>query len=323
MSRASDFHHVPVLFDACMEALAVRPDGMYMDGTLGGGGHSSGILSRLGPQGFLLALDRDPMALEAAALRLKEVQSGGAYALVHSTFADFDKVLQARKIKGLDGVLLDLGISSAQVDLPERGFSYNQDGPLDMRMNAESGRSAAELVNTESEEELKRILRVYGEERYAGRIAGAICRRRVEKPFTRTLDLAELIAKAMPPAARREKQHPAKRSFQALRIAVNEELKQLEIFLEKIPDYMNNGGRICLISFHSLEDRLIKQTMRTWEKDCICPPNAPICTCGKISLGRCIDRKGITAEPGECEENPRARSARLRVFEIKRDSVKE
>lgn len=321
MSGEFEFSHTPVLLEACIESLAIQADGTYLDGTCGGAGHSSEILNRLDDRGLLIALDRDRMALEASEERLEAVKKKngrGRYIMVHSEFASVGRVLRERNIRGLDGVLLDLGVSSAQLDIRERGFSYSADGPLDMRMNRDSGKTAADWVNEESEDELRRIFFEYGEERYAARIAAAICRRRAEKPFTQTVDLAELIIRTMPASSRREKQHPAKRCFQALRIAVNEELKQVEEFLEQIPDLMNDKGRICIISFHSLEDRMVKQAMRSWEQSCTCPKEWPLCQCGHKPLGQRIARHGITAGAEEEKNNPRSRSARLRVFEINR-----
>lgn len=318
MSREFEFQHIPVMLEACIQALAIKPDGIYLDGTCGGAGHSSAILEKLDERGLLIALDRDKMALEAAEKKLEAVSTkeNGRYHLVHAEFGSTDRVLEEMGIRGLDGVLLDLGVSSAQLDIRERGFSYSEDGPLDMRMNQSAGRTAADLVNEASEEELRRILYEYGEERYAARIAAAICRRRDEKPFTQTLELSELIIRSMPASSRREKQHPAKRSFQALRIAVNEELKQVEQFMELIPKWMNDRGRICIISFHSLEDRIVKHAMQSWEKNCTCPKEWPICRCGNMPLGKRIERRGMTADKAEIEMNPRSRSARLRVFEI-------
>lgn len=315
MSKDSDFHHIPVLFAECMEALAIRKNGVYLDGTAGGGGHSAGILERLGREGRLLSLDRDEMALEAAEKKLRSCKTEARFDLIHRTFSQVDKVLEERKIEGLDGVLLDLGVSSAQLDIAERGFSYMKDGALDMRMNQAKGETAAEWLAQVSEDTLAFVLRAYGEERYAGRIAHAICREREIKAITQTTQLAELICRTMPPSSRREKQHPAKRSFQAIRIAVNHELDELETFLEKIPFLMNPQGRIAVISFHSLEDRRVKTKMREWEKGCICPSDLPLCCCGRSSLGKALGRKGLVAGPDECARNPRSRSARLRVFE--------
>lgn len=323
MSKDSNFHHIPVLYEACLTGLAIRPDGIYVDCTTGGAGHSSGILAALGEGGRLICLDRDPMALEAAAAKLEKVQSQASYKLVQANFADLDRVLAAEGIAAVDGVLADLGVSSAQLDQAERGFAYMKDGPLDMRMDPTSGLSAAEWLRQVDEGELQRVLRDYGEERYAGRIAAAICRARTETPLTSSLQLAELIARAMPPAARREKQHPAKRSFQAIRIAINGELDALESLLAILPGILNKGGRACLISFHSLEDRLIKRAFKSWEDRCTCPPKLPICQCGRRPYGQRISKQGIVADAREQVENPRARSARLRIFESNGEALQE
>lgn len=316
MSGGSSNYHIPVLLDECMEYLAIKPDGTYLDGTMGGGGHSSAILQSLGEGGQLICLDRDQMAIEEGKQKLEKIQSLGHYQIVQSEFADFDKVLERLEVKELDGVLLDIGVSSAQLDIADRGFSYMQDGPLDMRMDQSQEFTAEDLINTASEQELVKILFDYGEERYARRIADRIVRERKNKRIRTSHELVDLIIAAMPKKARQEKQHPAKRSFQAFRIAVNDELGQLEAFLDKIPNYMANHGRILLISFHSLEDRIIKQAMRSWEDPCTCPANFPQCVCGKQSLGHPVVRKGVTASKAEEKDNPRSRSARLRIFEI-------
>lgn len=311
---AADFAHVSVLYRECMEALAIRPDGCYLDGTAGGGGHSSGILKALGRGGRLYALDRDTDALEAAGRVLAEVKSEGTYHLCHSRFSEFDEVLKEAGETRVSGILLDLGVSSWQLDRAERGFSYRFEGPLDMRMDRSRGLSAADLLAELSEAEIARILRDYGEEREAKRLARAIVRRREQQgPIETTAELAELIAAAMPARSRREKGHPAKRSFQALRIAVNGELDELEHFLEKAPDYLAEGGRLAIITFHSLEDRLVKQAFRKWENPCTCPPSLP-CVCGARPLGKEIPRGGIRPSKEEIEENNRSHSARLRVF---------
>lgn len=319
MSKDCSTYHVPVLLTECLTQLAIKPDGTYLDGTLGGAGHSQKILEQLGPAGRLICLDRDQMALEAASLRLSTTKSAAHYDLQQSDFASFDQVLEKLGVEKLDGVLLDLGVSSAQLDIAARGFSYMEDGPLDMRMDQTCGKTAQDLVNQASEEELADILWHYGEERYSARIAAAIVAAREQRPISTTHELVKIITDSMPAKARREKQHPAKRSFQALRIAVNDELGQLEVFLDKIPDYMADEGRILIISFHSLEDRLVKQAMRDWEKPCSCPPDLPRCVCGKKSLGWAKPRKAILATEEEVQENPRARSARLRVFVVNRE----
>ncbi|MDO5015550.1 MAG: 16S rRNA (cytosine(1402)-N(4))-methyltransferase RsmH [Eubacteriales bacterium] len=319
MSKDCSTYHVPVLLTECLTQLAIKPDGIYLDGTLGGGGHSQKILEQLGTDGRLICLDRDQMAIEAAKARLAETKSAARYDLVQSDFANYDQALEKLGVEQLDGVLLDLGVSSAQLDIGARGFSYMEDGPLDMRMDQSRGKTAQDLVNQASEEELADILWKYGEERYSRRIAAGIVAAREKRPISMTHELVEIITASMPGKALREKQHPAKRSFQALRIAVNDELGQLEGFLDKIPDYMAEGGRILIISFHSLEDRLVKHAMRTWEQPCTCPSDLPRCVCGKKSLGQAKPRKSIVATEEEVKENPRSRSARLRVFVVNRE----
>lgn len=308
----SQFHHVSVLLNDCIEALNIRPDGIYVDGTLGGAGHSSQIAQRL-TTGRLIGIDRDPVALQAAGERLSSF--GDRVILVHSNFCEMKQVLQSHGISGVDGILLDLGVSSPQLDDGQRGFSYMADAPLDMRMNGQDSLSAHAVVNTWPQEELKRILYTYGEERYAPQIAAAICRHREQKPIETTLELVDIIRGAMPPAALREKQHPAKRSFQAIRIAVNDELGAVEKIMAEGASLLNPGGRMAVITFHSLEDRIVKQGMNEWAKGCTCPPSFPVCVCGKKPLVRIISRKPITADVAELEENPRSRSAKLRVCE--------
>ncbi len=308
----SEFHHVSVLLEECMEGLNIRPDGIYVDGTLGGAGHSSRIVQKL-VSGRLIGIDRDTEALEAAGKRLEPY--GDRVTLVHSDFCDLSKVLDDLGIPRVDGILLDLGVSSPQLDEVERGFSYMADAPLDMRMNREDSRDAREIVNGWSYEELKRILYEYGEERYAPQIASAICRRREEKPIETTLELVDIIRSAMPASALREKQHPAKRSFQAIRIAVNDELNDLSKVLEDAIPRLNPGGRLCVITFHSLEDRIVKNAFAAAAKGCTCPPNFPVCVCGKKPQVTIITRKPIVSGDQELNENPRARSAKLRICE--------
>ena len=307
-----EFHHVSVLLQECIDGLNIKPDGIYVDGTLGGAGHSSQIAKRL-TTGRLIGIDRDPIALEAAGKRLEPYRD--RVTLVHSNFCEMDKVLQDLGIEGVDGILMDLGVSSPQLDDGERGFSYMVDAPLDMRMNGEDALSAQTVVNTWSQEELKRILYTYGEERYAPQIAAAICRRRQDKPIETTLELVDIIRSAMPPAALREKQHPAKRSFQAIRIAVNDELGSVEKAMEVAIPLLNPGGRLAVITFHSLEDRIVKLAMNEASKGCTCPPNFPVCVCGKKPKVKLISRKPIVSGAEELEANPRARSAKLRVCE--------
>ena len=308
----SEFHHVSVLLDECIQGLNIRPDGIYVDGTLGGAGHSCQIAKRL-TTGRLIGIDRDPVALKAASERLAPYSD--RVTLVHSNFCEIAAVLKDLGIGGVDGILLDLGVSSPQLDDGQRGFSYMADAPLDMRMNNEDALSAEQVVNTWSQEELKRILYDYGEERYAPQIAAAICRRRAEKPIETTLELVDVIRSAMPAAALREKQHPAKRSFQAIRIAVNDELGAVEKVMVDAIDCLNPGGRLAIITFHSLEDRIVKNGMANASKGCTCPPNFPVCVCGKKPRVKLISRKPIVSGPEELDRNPRARSAKLRVCE--------
>ena len=308
----SEFHHVSVLLEECIDGLNIKPDGIYVDGTLGGAGHSSRIAAEL-TTGRLIGIDRDPVALEAAGKRLEPYKD--RVTLVHSNFSDMDTALAGLGIEKVDGILLDLGVSSPQLDDGERGFSYMVDAPLDMRMNSEDTRDARQIVNTWSYEELKRILYDYGEERYAPKIAAAICRRREEKPIETTLELVDVIKSAMPPAALREKQHPAKRSFQAIRIAVNDELGAVETVMKKAVPLLNPGGRLAVITFHSLEDRIVKNAMAEAAKGCTCPPEFPVCVCGKKPKVKILTRKPIVSGDGELEVNPRARSAKLRICE--------
>ena len=308
----TEFHHVSVLLDECLDGLNIKPEGTYVDGTLGGAGHSSQIVKRL-TTGRHIGIDRDPVALKAAGERLAPF--GDKVTLVHSNFCEIRQVLADLEIEGVDGILLDLGVSSPQLDDGSRGFSYMADAPLDMRMNSEDVLTAYDVVNTWSQEELKRILYDYGEERYAPRIAAAICSRREEKPIGTTLELVDVIRSAMPAAALREKQHPAKRSFQAIRIAVNDELGSVEKVMRDAIPCLNKGGRLAVITFHSLEDRIVKNAMADAAKGCTCPPNFPVCVCGKKPQVKIITRKPVVSGEEELERNPRARSAKLRVCE--------
>ena len=308
----SEFHHISVLLQECLDGLDIKPDGIYVDGTLGGAGHSSQIAKRL-TTGRLIGIDRDPVALKAAGQRLEPY--GDKVTLVHANFCQIAEVLQRLNIPAVDGILLDLGVSSPQLDDGARGFSYMADAPLDMRMNGEDAFDAGQLVNTWPQEELRRILYEYGEERYAPQIASAICRRREQKPIRTTLELVDIIRSAMPPAALREKQHPAKRSFQAIRIAVNDELGSVEQVMRDAIPLLNPGGRLAVITFHSLEDRIVKTAMAETARGCICPPSFPVCVCGKKPQVRLISRKPIVATEEELQINPRSRSAKLRVCE--------
>ena len=304
--------HVSVLLEECVRYLNIRPDGIYVDGTLGLGGHSYAIASRL-ETGRLIGIDRDPSAIRRAGERLSPF--GDRVTLVHGNFSETAQILDALGIPGADGMLFDLGVSSPQLDEAERGFSYMQDAPLDMRMDPTAPLSAGEVVNGWSQERLNRILWDYGEERYARRISAAILAARDRKPIESTLELAEIIRGAMPAAALREKQHPAKRSFQAIRIAVNDELGEVERMMETAPDKLNPGGRLCVISFHSLEDRIVKNGIARRENGCTCPREAPVCTCGFVQTLRSLSRKPILPSEDEIERNPRSRSAKLRVAE--------
>ena len=307
-----DYGHRPVLLQECLEGLRIRPDGIYLDGTLGRAGHSLEIVRRL-TTGRLIALDRDETALEAARERLAPYLE--RVTLIHTNFSRLEAALDEAGVDKADGMLFDLGVSSPQLDEAQRGFSYRLDAPLDMRMDTTAALTAREVVNTWSEEALRRILSEYGEERYAGRIATAIVRRRAERPIETTLELVEIIRGAMPAAALREKQHPAKRSFQAIRIAVNGELDELPPMLEAAARRLKSGGRLAVITFHSLEDRIVKQTLKTLATGCTCPPEFPVCVCGKKPRMTLINRKPITAGPEELQDNPRSRSAKLRLAE--------
>ncbi len=307
-----EFVHRSVLLDECIEALSIRPDGIYVDGTLGGAGHSFEIVKRL-TTGRLIGIDRDRVALTAAEERLRPYLD--RVTLVHANFSEIRSILNNLSIPGADGMLFDLGVSSPQLDDAERGFSYMADAPLDMRMNRDDPLTAAEIVNTWSAEELRGIFYEYGEERYAPQVAAAIVRRRETKPIETTLELAEIIRSAMPPQALREKQHPAKRCFQAIRIAVNDELGAVRRLMEDAIDCLNPGGRLAVITFHSLEDRIVKTAMQAAAKGCTCPPEFPVCVCGKKPRVTVLTRKPIVSGAAELNENPRARSAKLRVAE--------
>lgn len=307
-----EFSHRPVLLRECIDGLAIRPDGIYVDGTLGRGGHSEEIVKRL-TSGRLIAIDQDSQAIDEAGKRL--MPYGDRVMLVKGNFRELGRILDALEIESVDGMLFDLGVSSPQLDEAARGFSYKNDAPLDMRMDRSASFTAGELVNTWSEAELKRILWDYGEERFAGRIAGQIVKSREERPIETTSELVEIIKKALPAAALREKQHPAKRTFQAIRIAVNDELGAVEELMRQAPDRLAPGGRLCVISFHSLEDRIVKNGIAARENGCTCPREAPVCTCGFVRTLKSVTRKPITAGEEELSQNPRARSAKLRVAE--------
>ncbi|MBM6925133.1 16S rRNA (cytosine(1402)-N(4))-methyltransferase RsmH [Pseudoflavonifractor phocaeensis] len=306
------FSHKPVLLAECIQALNLRPEGIYLDGTLGRAGHSREIAKSL-TTGRLICVDRDQAALDAARERLAPWLD--KVSLVHSNFCELDAILDGLELDGVDGMLFDLGVSSPQLDDAARGFSYMADAPLDMRMDKSDSLTARTVVNQWPQEELRRILWQYGEERYSSAIAGAIARARERKPIETTLELVEIIKSAMPAAALREKQHPAKRSFQAIRIAVNDELGAVDRMIRAAVPRLNRGGRLAVISFHSLEDRIVKNGMAEFAKGCTCPPDFPVCVCGKSPQIKLITRKPIVSGAKELEENPRARSAKLRVAE--------
>ncbi len=308
----AEFSHRSVLLDEAVEALCVRPDGIYVDGTAGGGGHSFAIASHL-KNGRLIAIDQDEAAIAAAGARLAPL--GERALVVRNNFSHLDEVLSGCGIEKIDGLLLDLGVSSHQLDEAERGFAYQNDAPLDMRMDRRGVLSAYDVVNTYPEEELKRILFTYGEERFSGRIAAKIVAARQKSPIKSTGELSELIKGAIPAAARESGHHPAKRSFQAIRIEVNRELDVIVPAIEAAVARMNAGGRIAIITFHSLEDRIVKQAFARLASGCTCPRDLPICVCGKKPLVRVISKKPILPSEAELAENPRARSAKLRVAE--------
>lgn len=310
---AMEFRHVSVLFHETIESLHIKPDGVYVDGTLGGGGHASGICERLSERGLLIGIDRDKDALTAAEKRLEPYRCKKQF--VQSTFGDIKTVLKRSSLETVDGVVLDLGVSSFQLDNPDRGFSYMHDAPLDMRMNADDSFTAADVVNGYDERELFRILREYGEEKWASRIAKYIVRDRNKKPFETTFELVDTIKAAIPAAARREGPHPAKRTFQAIRIEVNGELDQLRSACTDCIDVLSPGGRFSVITFHSLEDRIVKEAFQKRLNPCTCPKDFPICVCGKVADVTKVTGKPIVPSAEELEENPRSRSAKLRVIE--------
>ena len=307
-----EFKHKSVLLDECIENLNIRKDCVYVDGTLGGGGHSYHILKALNGTGMLIGIDRDTDALQAASEKLKEFSN---FKTVHDNHANIKNILESLGLSGVDGILLDLGVSSYQLDEADRGFSYMHDAKLDMRMNREDEISAYEVVNNYSEEKLFRIFVDYGEEKFSRSIARKICQKRESKPIETTFELVDIIKSAMPSKALNEKQHPAKRVFQAIRIEVNQELEKLKQAVEDSILSLNDGGRLCIITFHSLEDKIVKHAYEEMEGRCTCPPNFPVCVCGYKSYGKIINKKPITSSDEELEENPRARSAKLRVFE--------
>ena len=307
------FEHTSVLLEEVLDNLAIRPEGIYVDGTLGGGGHSYHILERLTAGGRLIGIDQDTDAIAAASERLSEF--GGAVTIVHDNYEHIGEVLRDLGIEKVDGILLDLGVSSYQLDNPERGFTYRTDAPLDMRMDRSSSLSAKEIVNTYPEEELTRILREYGEERCAARIASNIVKARNKKPLETTGELSAIVRASIPARMREKGGNPDKRTFQAIRIACNRELDVLRDSLDEMIDLLTPGGRLCVITFHSLEDRIVKNAFKRNENPCTCPPEFPVCVCGKKSKGRVITRKAIAPTARELEVNRRSASAKLRVFE--------
>lgn len=308
-----NFDHKPVLLEPALKYLAPKPGGVYVDATVGGAGHSEQIAERIAPDGLLIAVDQDETALSAAAERLHRF--GSMVQFVHDNFAHLGNILGQLGIAAVDGILFDFGVSSPQLDRAERGFSYHQDAPLDMRMDRRAETTAAHLVNSLPETELARILREYGEARWAGRIAKQIVRARAEVPIATTGELVEIVKAAIPAAARRRGPHPARRTFQALRIAVNRELEAIETALPQAIALLKPGGRLVAISFHSLEDRIVKQTLQRAENPCVCPPDFPVCQCGERPSVRVLTRRAVVADEQENLENPRARSAKLRAAE--------
>ncbi len=311
-----EFKHEPVLLNEVLEWMNVQPDGVYCDGTLGGGGHSGAILKASGGTARLYGIDRDENAILAASERLKDYPG---FTAIRGNFHDAKKLLEEAGAEALDGALLDLGVSSPQLDTAERGFSYHEDAPLDMRMDQRQTMTAADFLNTADEREIMEVIRDYGEEKWAARIARIICEHRAEKPFATTFDLVHAVDAAIPKAVRRKDDgHPARRTFQAIRIAVNDELKPLEQALKDLTDCLKPGGRICVITFHSLEDRIVKRCFKTLENPCICPPKAPICTCGRKPVVKVLAGGAVAPSKEEIERNLRSRSAKLRVAEKRR-----
>ena len=307
------FEHKSVLLHETVDSLNIRPDGIYVDGTLGGGGHASLVCSRLGENGRLIGIDQDADAIAAATERLKPY--GGRVTIVRNNYENIDTVLAELGIPGVDGIYLDLGVSSYQLDTAERGFTYREDAPLDMRMDQRNAETAADIVNGYSEMELYRIIRDYGEDRFAKNIAKHIVRARQEKPLETTGELIEVIKAAIPAKIRATGGHPAKRTFQAIRIELNKELEVLEHSVDKMIGLLNPGGRLSIITFHSLEDRIVKNKFKENENPCVCPPDFPVCMCGRKSRGRVVTRKPIVPTGQEIEENKRSKSSKLRVFE--------
>lgn len=308
-----EFSHTSVLLNECIEGLNIKPDGIYIDGTLGGAGHSSVIASKLGPQGRLIGIDQDTEAIEAATKRLELYKD--KVKIFHNNYVNFDKVLDDINIECVDGILLDLGVSSYQLDNSERGFSYRYDAPLDMRMDRDGALSAKDILNTYSENELFRVIRDYGEDRFAKNIAKHIVNYRASKEIETTFELNEIIKAAIPAKMRAEGGHPSKRTFQAIRIECNKELEVLKNSIDRMIDRLSPQGRLCIITFHSLEDRIVKNIFRTAANPCTCPPSFPVCVCHKVSKGHTIGNKPILPTEEELSNNSRSKSAKLRIFE--------
>lgn len=308
-----NFHHVSVLLNECIDGLEIQPDGIYVDGTMGGGGHSEAICNKLGKNGLLIGIDQDINAIKASEERLKAKYQN--IMVVNDNFSNIKIILESLNINAINGMLLDLGVSSHQLDEPDRGFSYMHNADLDMRMNQSASFTAKEVVNTYSENDLVRIIKDYGEERWAKRIAHFIVEERKRGPITTTYELVDIIKKAIPAGARKDGPHPAKRTFQAIRIEVNGELEILRQSILDIVDVLDSKGRLCIITFHSLEDRIVKQTFKELENPCTCPPEFPVCVCGKKRKAKVITKKPILPTNEELEANPRSRSAKLRILE--------
>ena len=310
---SEQFSHIPVLLNETLEFLAPERGGIFIDGTLGGGGHAEAVLTRLPQTGRLIGIDRDWEAVHAAGDRLSSF--GDRFTALHGNFFEMKTLLSGIGVSEVNGILLDLGVSSHQLDTQERGFSYKTDAPLDMRMDQGARLSAKDIVNTYAESELARIFFAYGEERFSRRIAEKICRAREQYPIETTLQLAQIVREAIPGKYRNEPQHPARRTFQALRIEVNSELAGLDQAVEQACDLLQKGGRLCIITFHSLEDRIVKQAFRRFENPCTCPPSAPICICGKTPKAKILTKKPLTASAEEEAQNSRSTSAKLRCIE--------
>ncbi|MDR3224896.1 MAG: 16S rRNA (cytosine(1402)-N(4))-methyltransferase RsmH [Clostridiales Family XIII bacterium] len=307
------YEHVPVMADEVTDGLNIRSDGVYADGTLGGGGHAARICEKLAEEALFFGIDRDEEATMASEPRLRAYRCRKTF--VNAAFADIKAILAGYGIRGIDGAILDLGVSSRQLDTPERGFSYMNDAPLDMRMDGEGILTARSVVNEYPKEELTRIIKRYGEERWAGRIAAFIEKEREQSPIETTYDLVRVIKAAIPASARRDGPHPAKRTFQAIRIEVNDELGQIERAADAFIDVLKPGGRLAVITFHSLEDRIVKDAFKRRENPCVCPPDMPVCVCGRTPDARRVNRKPILPKEDEVRKNPRARSAKLRIIE--------